>query len=266
MKIVVLCENSAQPPYQGEHGLSLYIETSNHKLLFDCGQSDLLLQNAKLAGVDLTKVDTVILSHGHYDHCGGLLSFYQMNPHAKIYLHQKAGDGYYHIEEGIHKYIGINPDILKLKNIIYCHGNLKIDNELEIINQISHHHPLTNNQRVLKRRVNDAYVPDDFKHEMMLVIHDHKHVLCGGCAHNGILNIMESVNQPIDIVISGFHLKQKTYRNEDLKYIEQLGQRLLQYPCKYYSGHCTGTIAYDILKNTMKEQLDHLYTGKVIEL
>ena len=114
--------------------------------------------------------------------------------------------------------------------------------------------------------MNDAYIPDDFKHEMMLVIHDHKHVLCGGCAHNGILNIMESVNQPIDIVISGFHLKQKTYRNEDLKSIEQLGQQLLQYPCKYYSGHCTGTIAYDILKITMKEQLDHLYTGKVIEL
>ena len=172
---------------------------------------------------------------------------------------------YYHVEAGIEKYIGIHPDILKLKNITYCHGNLIIDNELEIINQISHHHPLTKNQSVLKRRVNDAYEPDDFKHEMMLVIHDEIHVLCGGCAHNGILNIMESVNQPIDIVVSGFHLKQKNYSTQDLCMIEQLGKQLLQYPCKYYSGHCTGPIAYDVLKHVMKEQLDHLYTGKIIK-
>ena len=266
MKIVVLCENTAQPPYSSEHGLSLYIETRNHKLLFDCGQSDLFIENAKLANIDLTKVDTVILSHGHYDHCGGVLAFHQINPNAKIYLHEKAGEDYYHIEPGIEKYIGIQKEILALPNLILCHNNLKIDDELEIIQQINHHHPLTDNQKILKKRIGDVNVCDDFKHEIVLLIHDHINVLLGGCAHNGILNIMESIPQPIDYVMSGFHLKQKTYTEQDLKKIEQLGHQLKNYPCKFYSGHCTGPIAYDVLKTIMKDQLDHLCSGKIINI
>ena len=264
MKISVLCENTAIPPYKSEHGLSLYIETSQHKLLFDCGQSDLFIENAKLAGVDLTKVDTLILSHGHYDHCGGVLAFHQMNPQAKIYIHQNAGDDYYHIENELHKYIGINKNILNLPNINICHGNLKIDDELELIQQISHHHPLLNNHKVLKRRVNDAYENDSFEHEMVLMIHDDINCLCGGCAHNGILNIIESINQPIDMVISGFHLKQKSYSDEDIDYIKNLGNALKKQDALFYSGHCTGPFAYDLLKQIMKDQLQELHTGKIM--
>ena len=68
-----------------EHGLSFYIETKKHKLLLDTGASDATLKNAEKLGIDLTQVDTVILSHGHYDHSGGIMAFAKLNPTAKIY-------------------------------------------------------------------------------------------------------------------------------------------------------------------------------------
>ena len=72
MKIVTLLENTAgREGLRAAHGLSLYIETPRHKLLFDMGPNEDFLANAGALGVDLTAVDLAVLSHGHYDHGGG---------------------------------------------------------------------------------------------------------------------------------------------------------------------------------------------------
>ena len=105
MKIVVLMEDTGRDPaYRSEHGLSIYVETEKHRLLVDTGKTDAFLGNAKRQGIDLAKVDTVVLSHGHYDHGGGIMSFREINPHAVIYMQQSACGGYYHGE----RYIGID--------------------------------------------------------------------------------------------------------------------------------------------------------------
>ena len=85
MRIINLVENTEGSTGCGiEHGLSFYIETEQHKLLMDTGQTDLLIKNAEKLGIDLTKVDTVILSHGHYDHRGETLPSSEIKPNAKI--------------------------------------------------------------------------------------------------------------------------------------------------------------------------------------
>ena len=87
MRIVTLVENTARrQDLTAEHGLSLYIETENHKILFDAGQSEAFAENAKKLGVDLTQTDLAVLSHGHYDHGGGLAKFLEANDHAPIFL------------------------------------------------------------------------------------------------------------------------------------------------------------------------------------
>nr|MCR5032788.1 MBL fold metallo-hydrolase [Lachnospiraceae bacterium] len=87
MKIVNLIENTeGTSGCAYAHGLSFYVETKKHKLLLDLGPSEETLRNARHLGIDLTRVDTVILSHGHYDHSGGILPFTQINPHATIYM------------------------------------------------------------------------------------------------------------------------------------------------------------------------------------
>ena len=108
MKIVTLLENTAScPGVAPQHGLSLYIETEEWKILFDMGQDDTFAVNAEQLGIDLSKVNLAVLSHGHYDHGGGLAAFLRMNKTAPVYIHTDAFGHYYN---GIEKYIGLDPD------------------------------------------------------------------------------------------------------------------------------------------------------------
>ena len=87
MKIITLVENTAENEcFTAEHGLCIYIESEKHKLLLDTGQTDALIHNAEKLGTDLSEVDTVILSHGHYDHSGGILPFSEINNKAQIIM------------------------------------------------------------------------------------------------------------------------------------------------------------------------------------
>ena len=91
MKIVALMEDTkGNELCMYEHGLSLYIETQKHHLLFDTGASEKTIKNAQQLGIDLRQVDTVILSHGHYDHAGGIIPFSKINPSAKIWMQKKS--------------------------------------------------------------------------------------------------------------------------------------------------------------------------------
>ena len=86
MKITALLENTASDCcMMTEHGLSLYIEAQGKKILFDMGQTDLFYKNALTLGIDLAEVDIAILSHGHYDHGGGLEKFLEINKKAPVY-------------------------------------------------------------------------------------------------------------------------------------------------------------------------------------
>ena len=128
MKIVTLVENTCG--YEGciaEHGLSIYIETEKHKLLLDTGQTDAVVKNAEVMGVDLSLVDTVILSHGHYDHSGGILPFSQINHTAQIIMQRKATEPHFNGE----RYIGIDKAILDLPNVRLIDGDVQLDDELK---------------------------------------------------------------------------------------------------------------------------------------
>ena len=91
MKIQNLVENEqGKNGCLAEHGLSVYLETGKHKLLVDTGATDAFLRNAEFLGIDLKEVDILILSHGHYDHGGGILTFSKINPRARIYIREDA--------------------------------------------------------------------------------------------------------------------------------------------------------------------------------
>ena len=89
MKFVTLVEDATKCELGAEHGLSIYVETEKHKLLFDVGTTDLFIKNAKALGIDLSQVDTVVISHGHNDHGGGLDAFLAINDHESCLLQKK---------------------------------------------------------------------------------------------------------------------------------------------------------------------------------
>lgn len=272
MRIVNLVENTeGETHLKAEHGLSFYIETQRHKLLMDTGASDLLLRNAAEKGIDLTAVDTVILSHGHYDHGGGILPFAALNRSAGIYMQRSAfGEYYSQPKEKLH-YIGLDPGIRDLPQVIPVDGELQIDEELTLFAGIGSGFPVPEANRILKEQTEDGLVQDDFRHEQCLLLsQDNKKFLFSGCAHHGILNVMarcrELYHTDPDAVISGFHMMKKgDYTEGELQTIADTARQLMTYRnTRFFTGHCTGEQAFDIMKGIMKDQLIYVHCGDEI--
>ncbi len=255
------------------HGLSFYVETENHKLLADLGPSGKTLDNAELLGVDLAAVDTVILSHGHYDHSGGIMPFASINKKARIYM-QEDSDGDYYSDKGERgmRYIGIDKDIAALPQVVTVSGDRRIDDELAlfVMDECPADIPFTN--RILMKRVGEAYVRDDFRHEQFLEIRDGDwYVLFSGCAHNGIVNIVREyirkTGREPDAVVSGFHLTKKVeYTDTEVAEIEETAKELAKMRTVFYTCHCTGLPAFEIMKRIMGEQLRYVHSGDDITL
>lgn len=268
LKIITLMEdNLCGEGLVSEHGLSVYIETKKHKLLVDTGQSDKTLQNAAVMGVDLTQVDTVVLSHGHYDHSGGLLAFAAINPTADIYMRECADGEYYAFKEGAERYIGIDKAISKLPKLHLTKGDVVIDEELSLFTDIEAVRPIPRGNSRLHEKKGEEYVQDSFAHEQYLVIQYEagRYALISGCAHKGILNIIDAFRERYhrdpDIVVSGFHMVLPEYSEADLAEIRAAAEELAGMDTEFYTGHCTGDVAMSILKETLGPKLWSLGDG-----
>lgn len=260
MRIVTLIENTCDiPNLNKEHGLSLYIETAHHKILFDTGASGLFAENAQKLGVDLRQVDIAVLSHGHNDHSGGLERFFAINAHAPVYLLPDAAQAHFSADGG---FIGLSPEILKSNRLRFAGEGRTIGQGLSLHN---------GNHRIVNTPVDAAgltvlrdgmRMPDDFSHEQYLLIQeDGKKVLISGCSHKGILNITEWFAP--DVLVGGFHF----FREQpDSQRITDAARKLLSYPAVYYTGHCTGLEQYAAMKKIMADRLHYLSTGSEITL
>ena len=254
---------SAVPGVTPEHGLSIYMETEKHRLLMDTGASPLTWENAAHLGVDLSSVDTVIISHGHYDHAGGLLSFSRENPGAQIYMQKSADGDFYHRD----RYIGIDKEILGLPGLHLLEGDLRIDEELSLFTNITGRRlwPRANRSLTIKR--NGVMEQDPFTHEQCLVVKSGgKQVLFSGCAHNGILNTLDRFHELYegepDLILGGFHtIKKQPYTEEEVRELEETARILKELPGRCITGHCTGENALSIMGSVMGEKLVRLYAG-----
>ncbi|WWR16552.1 MBL fold metallo-hydrolase [Lachnospiraceae bacterium JLR.KK008] len=271
MRMITLVEDSPGNADCGyEHGLSLYVETERHRLLIDSGASEMFIDNARVLGVDLEQVDTVVLSHGHYDHGGGLKAFSEKNPDAAIYVRPSAAAEYYHLKSDGEKYIGIDKDILRLPQVVIADREMAVDEELFLFSDITGSKYPSKGNRELKRREGGVFVQDSFDHEQCLVVtQGDRRTLLSGCAHNGIFNILDRYRELFggmpDIVVSGFHLMQREdYTNEDIKMIESIAEALAETGAIFYTGHCTGQAAYGIMKPIMGERLRPIHSGDVL--
>ena len=193
MKIVTLLENTAcREGLRADHGLSLYIETPRHKILFDMGPNSDFLANAQALGVDLAAVDTAVLSHGHYDHGDGLPAFAR-HARAEVLIHMDAFGDFYAVEEGKEpRYIGLDPDLWQIESrVLPTGGLLRLDEELTLFADEGDDFPALAASSKIHVQTGEGFQPDDFHHEQNLLIQaGGKAVLIAGCAHRGIVNIL----------------------------------------------------------------------------
>lgn len=270
MKITTLIENTcSHEGCKASHGLSFFIETDRHKLLFDTGPSAAFVKNAELLGVDLKEAEMAVISHGHYDHAGGVLAFAAINPTAKIIFQSGFEAAHFNGDDNI----GINPDILKLPELCVISGDKKIDDELYILAGITGRRLFPKGNLTMRMEKEGALIQDDFAHEQHLVIFEKgKSVLHCGCAHTGIVNILDKYKEVFggypDVVIGGFHMMKKTgpYTQDEEAFIEDVAKELLKTGALFYTGHCTSEPAVRIMEKIMGEQVRELSTGLVIEI
>lgn len=259
MNITVLIENTSRDSaLTAEHGLSLLIETGGKRFLFDTGATGAFVNNARQMGVELDTVDAVILSHGHYDHGGGLEAFFQCNTNAPVYLSVHAFGEYYNAAG---KYIGLSRFLQDHPRLIPVSAGITLAPGVTL--ECCHDRlPLYPPEPWgLQKLEGGTLLSDDFSHELYLVVEEQRRICFSGCAHRGVENILHWLNP--EVLVGGFHFKQLQPGDRRL---ELAARRLLQCHCEYYTCHCTGQQQYAYLKERMGTCLHYLSTGDMIEL
>lgn len=254
MKIHVLAENTAiSPEFGKEHGLSLFLETKAGNILFDFGQSNLFYENSRKMGLDVESVRFAVLSHGHYDHGGGLPLFLEKNRNAHVYVSPWAWQPHY---KGHIKFIGLPPvesnRLIPVREPTALAEGVSLDPWEEGCR-------LEGNGEMFT--VEDGrWKADDFRHEQYLLVKEQgKTILFSGCSHKGILSILKNFRP--DVLVGGFHFKEL-----DPGDMEPYAQALLQYPTMYYTCHCTGIAQYDRLKEIMGNRLEYISGGQSLAI
>lgn len=267
MRVTSIIENTSRRGFPVEHGLSLYIELNDGmRVLFDMGQSAMFASNAKLLSLDIAAVDVAVISHGHYDHGGGLRTFLKENGKAKVYVHSDAFLPHYSLRETGLRYIGLDATLKDNERLVSCGDITRINNGMTLFADVHGNccNPVGNHLLYGP----EASENDTFCHEQNLIIEEEgKVVLFAGCAHCGIVNIMrkaeELTGKAPTYIFAGMHLvKSGLQEAEENTFISTLAHELKRYSnSKFYTMHCTGEEQYLKLKSLMDNQIEYLSCG-----
>ena len=274
MKITTLIEDHQNPSRKdlaAEHGLSFFIEMDGQVLMSDVGQSGKFAENADILGIDLSAVDVLAISHRHYDHGGGLGKFFMANQKAEVYLRTCPSDLDFiaHNPDGSVRYIGLDKGLLRdyHHRLTYLNENRRVVNNFYLLTEIPAIYPKPKGDQRLKMRTGTLTEPDTFEHEMVMVLEgDQGLIILTGCAHNGVLNMIEGTRQalpgkPIQAVVGGFHLE-----HEDMQTVKTIGKLLHSWEIPHIiTGHCTGDDAVKTLVDVLGDRLTLLHPGLIME-
>lgn len=219
IRVTVLAENTVyRRGLRAEHGLSLWIETNDKKILFDTGQSDLLLHNAKTLGIDIAEADAIVVSHGHYDHVGGLDRVLELAPGAWVYLHPMALEPKFSFSNGSAREAGITSALRdRLRGRIesgqgaFTTGRTSVFPGVTATGQIPRVSGFedTGGQFFLDAK---RAKPDGLLDDQALFLESNKGlIVVFGCAHAGVVNTLEHIqhvepDRKIRAVLGGMHL------------------------------------------------------------
>lgn len=255
--LTVLMENNALDDLASEHGVSFWIETPGGNILFDTGASGAFAENAERLGVDLAKTDLIVLSHGHYDHVGGLKTALEIcsapvlagpqATHAKL---TPSGDGF--------RDIGMDREVAaslgdRLRTI---DSRIQILPGVEILPAAPIESPVPTDNGRLLRKQGETTTPDPFEEELSLLIQGRKGpVLVTGCSHRGIANIHRSAGVEVGAIVGGLHLLHESEQTIRAVAHEISDARDL------WIGHCTGDPGLLLIEEELPGRLHGIPAG-----
>ena len=273
MKFEFLVENKTDNPgIMAEHGLSVYIEADDKKILFDAGATDLLIENARKMNVPLDEVDLAVASHGHYDHTGGFPAFCRVNCSAPVYIHKNAfRESYGLMKDGLRK----DPSGIRWSSedrermqerLILTDGPVHITENICITGTV----PFAEGFRPTEKFYYDAdgeMREDDMSHEQCLVIRQPEGLyIFSGCSHRGVISALDAgkamfTGERVAVLVAGMHLYSAS--EEDRKrVVEQVASEKID---RVMPVHCTGIKAICELKSHMGESCVAATAGDVFD-
>ncbi len=253
MKLTCLVDNAVQPSsgFWGEHGLAYLVEADGQRILFDTGQSGtVLLHNLKLLGIDPVTIDAVAISHGHYDHTGGLPALLGLlRPGIPLFANLDLFRERFAQRDGPPKYIGLplsREELVGRLTLKLSAAPQEIVPGVWTTGEISERAEFEGRSKGHLMAAEGELVADAYRDDIALVLlaGDRLALLCG-CCHAGLLNTLAHVKrtfpQPVALIAGGLHLA--GIADADMR---RCGERLaamtnLQH---VYPGHCTGEAAY----------------------
>lgn len=273
LKITILVENTAGGRgLLAEHGISFLIELGGKKILFDTGQGQALKHNAQCLGIRLESVDSIVLSHGHYDHTGGLPDVLSLAEHPHVFVHSQAfAPKYARNADGSVREIGMaelaKQDVCTMANLRLVEAPTEISEGLLCTGPI----PRSNDYEdaggaFFKNK--ECSVPDDIPDDQAAFLETKSGtVVILGCAHAGIINTLHFIrtltdNRPIHAVLGGMHLLNAGSRRMEATISELRNLRIERLmPC-----HCTGFAAVASLWNELPGRCEAVPAGTIIRL
>ncbi len=245
MKVLTIVENtSTGGKLRAEHGLSVLIENKGQYVLFDTGQTNAIIDNALYLGVDLKKINFIVLSHGHYDHVGGL-KYVLEQVNAPIFSHPEIFRKRYSKKDNNFRYIGIETEEFFKNlnaNFNFHEGPIEVTSDIFTTGYVELKTEFEEVDKDFVYEKDGKYIKDDVPDDLSLVLNLKRGLfIVFGCAHRGIINIInhcESVfGKKVIGFIGGTHLgpASPNQKEKTIEALKKMPQIELIGP-----SHCTG--------------------------
>ncbi|NQU25134.1 MAG: MBL fold metallo-hydrolase [Candidatus Nealsonbacteria bacterium] len=274
LSVTVLVENTARgADVLGEHGLAFWIEVDRRRILFDTGQGKVLRHNAKCLEISLDTAETVVISHGHFDHTGGLKDLLDVTGPVNLYLHPAALQEKYHRKKTPpHRSIGIpNLDEQALRQrtqkLVWTRKPTKVTEGVYVTGEIPRRNDFedTGGPFYVDRSCTEPDpLPDD---QALYVETPAGTVVILGCAHAGVVNTLDYIAEltsrdRIHAVLGGMHLMRATPQRLEatVKALKRYGLRRIG------TAHCTGTRATSYLWSQLPNECFECCVGTVFNI